>query len=62
MLESFVGGVILFEHFGGVSEGPALVGNDGGGVDVSDDCGGARVERRGEIGGGEFVVDSWGYC
>ena len=37
LLEGFVGGVVLFEHHGGISEGPAFVGNDSGGVTGSND-------------------------
>ena len=60
-LEGFVVGVILFEKRGGVGKGPAFVGDDGGGGSGSDDCDGARVDRWDENGGGEGVVDSWGY-
>ena len=56
MLEGFVGGVVLFEQCGGVSEGPVFVGDDDG----SDDCGGSRVDQRDESGDGEGVVDSCG--
>ena len=58
--EGFFGGVLFFEQCGGVSEGPAFSGDDSGGGAGSDDCGGARVDRRDESGGGEGVVDSWG--
>ena len=62
MIEGLVDGVVLFEQCVGVSEGPEFVGNDGGGGAGRDDCGGARVDRRDESGGGEDVVDSWGDC
>ena len=58
MLEGFVGGVVLFEQRGGVGKGPAFFGNDSGGGTDSDDCGGARVDRWGENGDAEGVVDS----
>ena len=59
LLEGFVGGVVFFEQCGGISEGPEFAGNEGGGGAGSDDCGGARVARRDESGGGEGVVDIW---
>ena len=45
----------MFEQHCGVSEGPAFVGDDGGGGAGSDDCSGASVDRRDESGGGEGV-------
>ena len=60
LLEGFVGGVVLFEHFSGVGEGTAFVDDDSSGGAGSDDCGGARVDRWDKNGGGEGVVDSWG--
>ena len=60
MLEGLVGGFVFFEQCSGVSEGLASVGDDSGGGAGSDDCGGARVDQRDEIGGVEGAVDSWG--
>ena len=47
----------MFEQRGGVGKLPEFVGDDGGGGAGSDDCGGARVDRWDENGGGEGVVD-----
>ena len=60
LFEGFVGGVVLFEQRDVIGEGPAFVGNDGGGGAGSDDCGGARVDQWDENGGREGVVDIWG--
>ena len=61
LLEGLFSGVVFFEQCGNVSKGPAFVGDDGGGGSGSDDCDGSRVDRWDENGGGEGVVDSWGY-
>ena len=62
MIEGFVGGVVFFEQRGGIVEGTSFVGDDREGGAESDDCGGARVDRWDQNGGGEGVVDSWGDC
>ena len=53
---------MMFEQCGCVGEEPEFVGNDSGGGASSDDCGGAKVDRWDENGGGKGVVDSWGDC
>ena len=60
LLKGLVSIVLLFAQFVGISEGLAFVGDDGGSGAGSDDCGGARVYRRDESGGGEVVLDIWG--
>ena len=62
LLDGFVIGVVLFEQRGGVGERLAFVVDDDGGGAGSDNCGGARVDRWDENGGGEGVLDSWGEC
>ena len=60
MLQGFFKIVVLFEQGGGVSEGLAIAGDDGGGSPSSDDGDGAMFDQRDERGGGEGVVDSLG--
>ena len=60
LLEGLVGGVVLFEQCGGVSEGLAFVVNDSSSGAGSDDCGGAMIDQRDKSGGVEGVVDIWG--
>ena len=60
MLEGFVGRVVLFKQFGGISEVPAFVCDDCGSGAGSDDFGGATVDQRDESGGGEGFVVIWG--
>ena len=60
MLEGFVSGVVLFEQRSGAGKGLVFVGDDSGGSNGSNVCGGARVDRWDENGGGEGAVDNWG--
>ena len=62
LLEVFLVGVVLFEQRSGLGKGPAFNGNDGDGGAGSDDCGGSRVDRWDENGGGEGIVYSWVEC